>query len=215
MNSALSFPRKLFTIGLIIVLTSSLLYGQARGSLRGLITDELGAAIVGASVTLTDATGAQKKATTNAEGVYAFSGLAPGKYTISAAATGFAVSEGREVDVTTQRQTVDLTLKVTIEEKVTVGAETPVSTESTANANQQVISGKDLDALPDDPDELAAALQALAGPSIGPNGRQIFVDGFTGSLPPNEAIREIRINQNPFAPENDQPSARIDILTPP
>src|SRR5204863_1925658 len=35
------------------------------------------------------------------------------------------------------------------------------------------------------------------------------------SLPPKEAIREIRINQNPFSPENDQPSARIDILTRP
>ena len=104
---------------------------------------------------------------------------------------------------------------MTIEEKVTV-AETPVSTEATNNANQTVISGKDLDALPDDPDELAAALQALAGPSVGPNGGQIFIDGFTGStLPSKDAIREIRINQNPFAAENDQPSARIDILTRP
>ena len=73
-----------------------------------------------------------------------------------------------------------------------------------------------MDALPDDPDELAAALQALAGPSMGPNGGQIFVDGFSGGrLPPKESIREIRINQNPFAAENDQPSGRIDILTRP
>ena len=34
-------------------------------------------------------------------------------------------------------------------------------------------------------------------------------------MPPKESIREIRINQNPFSPENDQPSARIDILTRP
>jgi hypothetical protein len=39
---------------------------------------------------------------------------------------------------------------------------------------------------------------------MGPNGGQIFVDGFSGTLPPKEAIREIRINQNPFSPENDQ-----------
>src|SRR6185369_465161 len=80
----------------------------------------------------------------------------------------------------------------------------------------QVLSGKDLDALPDDPDELAAALQALAGPSIGPGGGQIFIDGFSGAnLPPKQSIREIRINQNPFAAENDQPSGRIDILNKP
>ena len=58
--------------------------------------------------------------------------------------------------------------------------------------------------MPDDPDELEAALQALAGPSAGPNGGQIYIDGFTGGrLPPKEAIREIRINSNPFSAEYD------------
>src|SRR4029450_13379443 len=102
------------------------------------------------------------------------------------------------------------------EQNVTVAAETPLSTESTNNANQTLITGKDLDALPDDPDELAAALQALAGPSVGPNGGQIFIDGFSGGrLPPKESIREIRINQSPFAAKNDQPSGRVDVLTRP
>ena len=210
-------PGRVLHTALIILLTAVLASAQqARGTLRGLITDELGAAIVGANVTLTDPSGAQKKTTTNGEGVYTFTGLAPGKYTIIAIAPGFAVSENKAVDVTTgARQTADLTLKVTIEEKVTV-SDTPISTEASENANQTVISGKDLDALPDDPDELAAALQALAGPSVGPNGGQIFIDGFTGgSVPSKDAIREIRINQNPFAAENDQPSARVDILTRP
>jgi Carboxypeptidase regulatory-like domain len=188
---------------------------QTRGAVRGLITDELGAAIVGANVILTDATGVQKKTTTNGEGVYNFAGLAFGKYTLQAAAPGFAPSDSKEVEIASGRQTVDITLKVTIEEKVTV-ADTAVSTEAANNANQTVIAGKDLDALPDDPDELAAALQALAGPSVGPNGGQIFIDGFTGgNLPSKDSIREIRINQNPFAAENDQPSARVDILTRP
>lgn len=216
MNSFKSLPRRICIFSLIVLLSAVLVAAQqSRGSLRGLITDELGAVIVGANVTLTDATGTQKKTVTNNEGVYTFAGLAPGKYTLQAVATGFAPSENKEVDVTTTRQTVDVTLRVMIEERVLV-AETPVSTEATNNANQTVISGKDLDALPDDPDELAAALQALAGPSVGPNGGQIFIDGFTGStLPSKDSIREIRINQNPFAAENDQPSARVDILTRP
>ena len=216
MNFPQNLPSRICCLALFIILTPVLAAAQqARGTLRGLITDELGAAIVGANVTVTDATGVEKKTTTNGEGVYNFAGLAPGKYTLQAVAPGFAPSENKEVDVTTARQTVDITLRVTIEEKVTV-AETAVSTEATNNANQTVIAGKDLDALPDDPDELAAALQALAGPSIGPNGGQIVIDGFTGgTLPSKDAIREIRINQNPFAAENDQPSARIDILTRP
>src|ERR1043165_540753 len=216
MNFIRNLPRNIVRISLFLILAATLVAAQqARGTLRGSITDELGAVIVGANVTLTDANGAQKKTTTNGEGVYNFTGLAPGKYMVQAVAQGFAPSESKEVNITGARLTMDLTLRVTIEEKVTV-AETQVSTEATNNANQTVIGGKDLDALPDDPDELAAALQALAGPSVGPNGGQIFIDGFTGgNLPSKDSIREIRINQNPFAAENDQPSARIDILTRP
>src|SRR5438876_88308 len=193
-------------------------FAQNRATLRGSISDEFGATIVGATVTLTDANGGQKSATTNTDGSYSFTNLTAGKYKVRAIAAGFATSEETEVDVSAaRRDPVNLTLKIAaIETQVKVNADTPVSTDSNNNANQQVISGKDLDALPDDPDELAAALQALAGPQVGPNGGQIFIDGFSGAnLPPKEAIREIRINQNPFAPENDQPSARIDILTRP
>lgn len=219
MNVSRNPLRQILGLVLIFVLSAMVaLAQQTRGTLRGVIKDELGATIVGATVTLTDANGVEKTTTTNGEGAYVFSGLAPGKYSLRAAATGFANSDETEVDLTAStRQSLDLTLKVTIEEqKVTIAAETPLSTEATNNANQTLITGKDLDALPDDPDELAAALQALAGPSMGPNGGQIFVDGFSGGrLPPKESIREIRINQNPFAAENDQPSGRIDVLTRP
>jgi hypothetical protein len=219
MNVSRNLLRQILCFALVISFSAVVALGQQnRGSVRGVITDELGATIVGATVILTDSSGVAKTATTNGEGVYVFNALVPGKYIVSVSAPGFAVSDETEVDVTAGgRPSVDLTLKVTIEEqKVTIAAETPLSTDSTNNANQTVITGKDLDALPDDPDELAAALQALAGPSMGPNGGQIFVDGFSGGrLPPKESIREIRINQNPFAAENDQPSGRIDILTRP
>jgi hypothetical protein len=219
MNLSKNILRRALGVALIVILATIVaLAQQTRGTLRGVIKDELGGTIVGATVTLIDANGVEKTTTTNGEGAYVFSGLAPGKYSLRATATGFAVSDETEVDVLPGgRQSLDLTLKVTIEEqRVTIAAETPLSTESTNNANQTLITGKDLDALPDDPDELAAALQALAGPSMGPNGGQIFVDGFSGGrLPPKESIREIRINQNPFAAENDQPSGRIDVLTRP
>jgi hypothetical protein len=219
MNVSRHLLRHTWSFALIVLLSATVsLAQQTRGTVRGVITDELGATIVGASVTLTDASGVNKTATTNGEGAYIFSGLLPGKYIMRVSALGFAASEDTEVEVTAGgRQSVDLTLKVTIEEaKVTIESNTPLSTEPTNNANQTLITGKDLEALPDDPDELAAALQALAGPSMGPNGGQIFVDGFSGGrLPPKESIREIRINQNPFAAENDQPSGRIDILTRP
>ena len=77
--------------------------------------------------------------------------------------------------------------------------------------------GQRLDALSDDPDELSNELQALAGPSAGPNGGQIYIDGFTGGqLPPKSSIREIRVNQNPFSAQYDRLGyGRIEILTKP
>ena len=89
--------------------------------------------------------------------------------------------------------------------------------EAASNANSLVIKGKDLDALSDDPDELQNELNALAGPAAGPNGGQIYIDGFTGGqLPPKSAIREIRVNQNPFSAQYDKLGyGRIEILTKP
>ena len=54
---------------------------QRTGSLRGHVSDELGALVVGASVTVVSADGTQKTATTNAEGTYNFNSLTPGPYT--------------------------------------------------------------------------------------------------------------------------------------
>jgi len=94
---------------------------------------------------------------------------------------------------------------------------TTVDTSPDSNANAVVLKGKDLDALSDDPDELSNELQALAGPSAGPNGGQIYIDGFTGGqLPPKSSIREIRVNQNPFSAQYDRLGyGRIEILTKP
>jgi hypothetical protein len=117
-----------------------------------------------------------------------------------------------------RHQSLDIRLSITLEqEDVTVAADSPVSTEAENNQSALVIKGTDLDALPDDPDDLAAALQALAGPAAGPEGGQIFIDGFTGGrLPPKESIREIRINQNPFSAEYDRLGfGRVEILTRP
>jgi hypothetical protein len=104
-------------------------------------------------------------------------------------------------------------------QEVTVQAEAgpSVSVEPDNNATALVLKGEDLGALPDDPDDLQDALQALAGPAAGPNGGQIYVDGFSGgNLPPKESIREVRINQNPFSAEYDRLGfGRIEILTKP
>ena len=212
--------RIVLVIALCAAIPGVLLGQQRAGSLRGQVLDELGGAIVGASVTAIDGKGVEKTAVTNDGGSYTINGLAPGKYTLRATNAGFAMFETPDVEVVPGKaQQFDITLKVAIEEqKVTIATDNrELSTEPENNAGAVVLKGDDLDSLPDDPDDLAAALQALAGPSAGPNGGQIFVDGFTGGrLPPRASIREIRINSNPFSAEYDRLGfGRIEILTRP
>jgi hypothetical protein len=220
----LEIQRRLSGMGRLLLIValcaSTALAQQANGTLRGQVLDEFGGAIIGANVVAVDAKGIEKTVTTNDGGMYVINGLAPGKYTLRVTAPGFAVSETANVDVTPGRsQALNVTLKVTIEQtKVTVSSDIQgLSTEAENNAGAVVLKGADLDALPEDPDDLAAALQALAGPSAGPNGGQIFIDGFTGGrLPPLASIREIRINANPFSAEYDRLGmGRIEILTKP
>jgi len=204
---------------ILVLCAGSALGQQTRGTLKGQVFDELGGAIVGATITAVDANGVEKTTTTNGEGLYTISGLAPGKYTVRASNTGFSVYENKEFDIPAGTKQLSITLNVTIQEqKVTVsGDNQSLSTEPENNAGALVLKGSDIDALPDDPDDLASALQALAGPSAGPNGGQIFIDGFTGGrLPPKSSIREIRINSNPFSAEYDRLGmGRIEILTKP
>ena len=209
-----------FALTLCLSLAGLAVAQQRAGSLRGQVLDELGGAIVGASVTVIDGKGVEKSVVTNDGGSYTINGLAPGKYTVRAINAGFAMSETPDIEITSGKATqLDVTLKVAIEEqKVTIAADNrELSTEPENNAGAVVLKGDDIEALPDDPDDLAAALQALAGPSAGPNGGQIFVDGFTGGrLPPRASIREIRINSNPFSAEYDRLGfGRIEILTRP
>lgn len=205
---------------LVVCLLSLQVVAQQRtGSLRGQVSDELGALVVGATVTLNAADGTQKTTVTNAEGTYTFNSLAPGLYTIRIAAPGFTPYEKTEVTVAAgPRTTHDVRLVVTLEKQViTVTEEQGLNTDPAGNADAVVLKGPDLDVLPDDPDALASAVQAMAGPSAGPNGGQIFIDGFTGGrMPPKESIREVRVNQNPFNAENNGIGfGNIEIFTKP
>lgn len=213
---------KLIRSGLLLAFISILSasgFAQTPGSIAGTVTDSLGAIVVGATVTAVSPTGQQKQNITNAKGEYAISGLTPGVYIVKAIAPNFALYENTEVTVVAgERNELPVVLTVSgVEENVEVSNNEQISTDPDQNLSATVLKGTDLDALPDDPDELQAALQALAGAGAGPNGGQIYIDGFTGGqLPPKESIREIRINQNPFSAEYDRLGmGRIEILTRP
>jgi hypothetical protein len=192
------------------------------GILRGQVTDPSGAAIANANVVMTPAAISSTPIPTqsNGQGLYEFKGLAAGQYSLTVVAPGFSVYENDNVTISTD-QPLRLNVAMAIEveqQKIQVSDTAPtIDINPGNNAGAITISGKELEALPDDPDELLTDLQALAGPSAGPNGGQLYIDGFTaGQLPPKESIREIRVNQNPFSAEYDKLGyGRIEVFTKP
>ncbi len=201
---------------LLLLIFAACLSAQT-GAVRGRVTDESGAIVPGAVVTLRGP--ASRTTRSDDTGSYAFIGLGPGNYTVQASAPSLAHAPTRLV-VRNGAQTIDIVLSVAARnENVTVqeNGGPAVSLDAANNASAVILRGADLDALSDDPDDLAADLAALAGPAAGPSGGSIFVDGFSGGeLPPKQSIREIRINQNPFSPEYDKLGyGRIEIFTKP
>src|SRR5260221_3187785 len=205
---------------LVFPLRRNLAAQTQTGGLNGVVTDPSGGVIAKAAIRLVNTSGASIDTTTNRDGFYEFKGLAQGTYTLRAVSKGFALLTQEDVQILAE-QTKQLNIGLLIqmeEEKVDVSdSSDKVDIAPSNNAGMVVMQGKDLDALSDDPDELQSELQTLAGPSAGPNGGQIYIDGFTGgTLPPKASIREIRINQNPFSAEYDKLGyGRIEIFTKP
>jgi hypothetical protein len=191
------------------------------GEIRGEVADPSGAVIPGAAIVVRDSAGkVVAKATSNATGEYSIPGLAPGRYSIWVTESGFAEYTAPQIIIEAGRtRTVNPTLQIEVQQQqVHVHAQsTQISTSASNNASALVISGNELNSLSDDPDELQNELQALAGPSAGPNGGEIYIDGFTGGeLPPKSAIQRIVVNRNPFSAQYDRLGyGRIEIYTKP
>ena len=203
----------------VFILSAVSLFAQ-NSTLRGLVTDESGAVVPAAAVTLTASDGALTTTTADASGSYTFPSLPPGAYTLQASAPQLSQRQPQAVTLRGGTQIVNLRLMVasTVQEIVVEENAGPaVSLEAANNATATVLRGDDLAALSDSSEDLQSDLQALAGPSAGLEGGQIYIDGFSsGDIPPKQSIREVRINQNPFSPEFDKLGlGRIEILTKP
>ncbi|MGI4830562.1 MAG: carboxypeptidase regulatory-like domain-containing protein [Janthinobacterium lividum] len=186
---------------------------------HGTVADPDGAVIPGATAVFTGPKGNPRRIVSGADGTYSLS-LPAGIYSLVVTMPGFSSYSVQNLHVpSVSALTVDAKLQIG-EQNVVVNVDADtlqLSVDPDTNADSAVIQGKDLDALSDDPDELSSELTALAGPAAGPNGGQIYVDGFTGGqLPPKSSIREIRINQNPFSAQYDRIGyGRVEVFTKP
>jgi hypothetical protein len=216
----MSLNRLWIVLSLMAAMVAGIFAQSTVGSLKGVISDDSGAVIPNTKVTATSGR-FTRSVQSGADGSYTISGLPAGAYSVTAVSPGLAPYQNNAVVVNPGgAATLNIRLKIQMEsQQVTVQESTnnQVSTDPSANVGALVLKAEDLESLPDDPDDLSDDLQALAGPSSGPNGAQMYIDGFTGGrLPPKESIREIRINQNPFSAEYDHLGyGRIEIFTKP
>ena len=192
----------------------------ASGRLRVTVFDPSGAVIPGALVNVAGAEDRNRSVTraglpTDQQGVLVIEGLPAGRYDIEVAFDGFqgATATGLRVraGATAQRQ-VTLAL-AKIDESVAVGRDPATSASDPNNGRFDTVLSKDqIDALPDDPDEMQKVLEEMAGP-----GAVIRVDGFRGGrLPPKAQIRSIRFSRDPFAAEHHGGGMiHVDIVTQP
>jgi hypothetical protein len=205
--------------GLIAIAFAPLCFSQPKpGAIKGTVTDQLDSLVVAATVVIKDAQGKERTAVTDSSGNYEFRSLAPGSYDLKASAVGFTLREEKKVEVKPGAvTTLDVQLSIEAQEQSVTIDNKGISTDSDRNGDAMVLRGRELEALPNDPDALASALQAMAGPTQGENAPQVTVDGFSnGKVPPKEAIREVRINQNPYSAENEYPGwGGIEIFTQP
>src|SRR5262245_3183863 len=86
----------LFILGVVTV------QAQTKGSLAGTVTDSAGAIVPGANVELrNNANGANRTATSGSNGVFQFTDVEPGTYTVTVQSTGFKKTVASNVVVNT------------------------------------------------------------------------------------------------------------------
>ena len=205
---------------LFVLTCSSRLLAQASRDGRLLLTvvDQTRAVIPGATITISGLDEATKAAPppakTSEQGIATIA-LGPGRYLVTAEFPGFEPGVLKEVRIRSgsdNRQLIVLAIEG-LKDSVTVGRD---KQESAADRNNgsfgTALTREQVEALSDDPTEMAQQLQEMAGG----NG-VIRVDSFEGGqLPPKAMIKSIHVTRDAFAAENHNAGGLfIDIITQP
>ncbi|HKD82753.1 MAG TPA: carboxypeptidase regulatory-like domain-containing protein [Candidatus Angelobacter sp.] len=131
-----------FTLWLLpLLLLATATFAQNTAKILGTVTDQSGAAVVGAKVTVKNPDAAIERTTeTNSSGYYEVPALPPGKYTVQVQMTGFDTQVANNVVVeVSNNSTQDFGLKVaSTNEVVTVEATAPVIETTTMTVGQTI-----------------------------------------------------------------------------
>jgi hypothetical protein len=188
-------------------------------ALRLVVKDVTGAVIPGAMVQVRGAEASTQAVVredlpSDRQGVVHVDGLVPGRYAVQVDFPGFESLLLPDVRVRNGENRRDAVLALQkYDEAVSVGRDPATAASDPQNDRfNTVLSKNQIEALPDDPDEMERVLQEMAGP-----GAAIRVDGFRGGrLPPKSQIRSIRFSRDMFAAEHHGGGmVFVDIVTQP
>jgi hypothetical protein len=204
-------------IGVLAALVATPLHAQNtanqnQAQLRLVIMDQTGAGIPMADVTITPKSGGEPVTYKSDEKGLAISpNLTPGDVTVHVEFPGFIPFDA---PLTLRRGAQNQVVELKIEGfKAEVAVNDSTAPEASKSTSSFSLSQEEIDALPDDPDELADVLSQMAGPG----GATFFMNGFQGGrLPNRDQIRSIRFRQNNYAADNhDAGRSQVEIITRP
>jgi hypothetical protein len=188
------------------------------GTLIVTVVDQTRAVIPSATVTVTGLEDATKAATvvpvkTSDVGVATLVGLKLGRYVIAAEFPGFQTGVLKDVRIRAgdNKHVIVLALE-TLQDSVTVGRDAQETAADRQSTFGSALTREQVDALSDDPNEMARQLQEIAG-----SDAVLRVDSFEGARLPSKAqIKSIHITRDAFAAENHSAGGLfIDIITQP
>ncbi|MBN9615472.1 MAG: hypothetical protein BGO25_13570 [Acidobacteriales bacterium 59-55] len=183
----------------------------------GVVRDSTGAIIPGASVVLDGNTAVAS----GDAGQFRFPCAAVGQHELRVSAGSFATKEMKVHVPQLKGELIVVLQPEDVSTSVDVGEESGTEANAAASGSSQTISGDQLSALADDPDDLTRELQQLAAASGGPpSGTTITVDGFQSDapVPPKSSIAYIKVNPDLYSAEYRQPpfnGGRVEIYTKP
>ena len=199
-------------VGLLLPSLSQFAGGQTpqpgnRGSVRIAVRDATGLPIAGATVTLSPSDDQVATLSSSERGEAVFERVAPGTYIARIESEGFAPLDRPNIVVRGGRRT-NITVEVQlagIEEQV------EVAPEQGDEAFTSALTAEQIEALPDDPTELAQVLEQLVGSDL-----DIRVNGFSGAeLPRGAQIQEVRIRWDAASANGRGDGPRVEIRTQP
>lgn len=159
-----------------------------------IVSDPSGARVPGARVEVDPGTEKTLTLFTGGSGEAVLSGFDDGEHRLRVSLAGFETWE-KSVRIRPRQKPIEVRLRLgRIAEDIAVS---PDERGSAAVGYKTTLTEADLANLPDDPDQLEAALRAIAGPQA-----SMRVNGFaSGRLPPKSQIRQVRFVMNPYAAE--------------